>query len=156
MGDLSDFLRGQTVGERLAGASVTKTATLLAVSRAAVSRVVIAYTNQGKTSSADSNSGRKPKRSERNRRTLKRIVSKNHIELLQQRWQQNSIVILKTLFPQKQSDESFSNPTSMVELQLLTLWLLKAALKCEKRLCDDHKTWTYDDWNYVIWSGDRP
>jgi len=85
MGDLSDFLRGQTVGERLAGASVTKTATLLAVSRAAVSRVVIAYTNQGKTSSADSNSGRKPKRSERNRRTLKRIVSKNHIELLQQR-----------------------------------------------------------------------
>jgi Transposase. len=20
--------------------------------------------------------------------------------------------------------------------------------------CDDHKTWTTDDWNYVIWSGE--
>jgi hypothetical protein len=25
-----------------------------------------------------------------------------------------------------------------------------------KRLCDDHKTWTSDEWKYVIWSGDRP
>jgi transposase len=75
MGDMSDFQRGQTVGERLAGASVTKTATLLAVSRAAASSVMAAYTNHGKTSSAESNSGRKPKLSERNRRTLKRIVS---------------------------------------------------------------------------------
>jgi len=29
MGDLSDFQRGQTVGTRLAGASVTKTAKLI-------------------------------------------------------------------------------------------------------------------------------
>jgi hypothetical protein len=32
MGDLSDFVKGQIVGARLAGASVTKTATLLGVS----------------------------------------------------------------------------------------------------------------------------
>jgi hypothetical protein len=32
----------------------------------------------GKTSSAERNSGKKPKQSERDRRTLKRIVSKNH------------------------------------------------------------------------------
>ena len=37
-----------------------------------------AYTNHGKTSSAKRNNGRKPKLSERDRRTLKRILSKNH------------------------------------------------------------------------------
>ena len=52
MGDLSDFQRGQIVGAHLAGASVTKTATLLGVSRAAVSKVMTTHTNHGKTSSA--------------------------------------------------------------------------------------------------------
>jgi hypothetical protein len=33
MGDLSDFVRGQIVGARLAGASMTKTGTLLHISR---------------------------------------------------------------------------------------------------------------------------
>jgi hypothetical protein len=50
MGDLSDFERGQVVGARLAGASVTKTAILLGVSRATVSKFMLTYTNHGKTS----------------------------------------------------------------------------------------------------------
>jgi hypothetical protein len=39
---------------------------------------------------------------------------------------------LKTLFPQKLSDVSFTNPTSgvAVGLQLLNLWLLKVMLRC--------------------------
>jgi hypothetical protein len=37
-----------------------------------------AYTNHGKISPAKRNSGRKPKLNERDRCTLKRIVSKNH------------------------------------------------------------------------------
>jgi len=61
----------------LAGASVSKTATSLDVSRAAVSKVMI-YTDHGRTSTAKRNSGRKSKLSERDCRTLKRIVSINH------------------------------------------------------------------------------
>jgi len=78
MGDLSDFQRGQIVGAHLAGTSVTKTGTLLGVSRAAVSKVMTAYTNRGMMSTAMRISGRKPNLSERNRRTLKRNVLKNH------------------------------------------------------------------------------
>jgi NADH:ubiquinone oxidoreductase subunit E len=56
MRDLSDFQRGQIVCACLAGASVTKTATLLGVSNAPVAEVMTAYTNHGKTSSAKRNS----------------------------------------------------------------------------------------------------
>jgi len=50
---------------------------LLSVSRAAVSKVMTAYTTHGKTSSAKKNGGQKPKLSERDCSTLKRIVSNN-------------------------------------------------------------------------------
>ena len=63
---------------RLAGASVTKTATLLAVSREAVSRGKTPYTNGVNSSSAKKNGDRQPKQSESDRRTLKTIVSTNH------------------------------------------------------------------------------
>jgi len=78
MGDLSDFQRGQIVGTHLAGSSVIETAILLSVSRAEVSKVMTAHINYGKTSSAERNSGRNPKRSEGDRRELKRIVPKNY------------------------------------------------------------------------------
>jgi hypothetical protein len=57
MGDLSDFERGQIVDARLAGAFVAKTATLLGVARETVSKVMSAYANHGKTTSAKKNSG---------------------------------------------------------------------------------------------------
>jgi transposase len=77
MGDLSDIGRGQIVGARLDGASVTKTDTLLGVSKATVSKVMSAYMNRGKTS-AKRNSGQKSKLPKRDRNTLRRIVAKNH------------------------------------------------------------------------------
>jgi transposase len=49
----------QIVGAHLAGASATKTATLLGVSRAAVSKVMLAFMNHGMTTSPKRNSGRK-------------------------------------------------------------------------------------------------
>jgi len=73
--DLPDFQRGQAIGVRLVGVSVTKTATSLGVSRAAVSKVMMPYTNHGKTSSTKRKSDRRPKLSERDYYTLQRIVS---------------------------------------------------------------------------------
>jgi predicted transcriptional regulator len=67
MGDLSDFERRQIVGARLAGASVAKTAILLGASRAIVSKVMSAYMNHGKTTSAKGNSGRKSINTDRER-----------------------------------------------------------------------------------------
>jgi transposase len=74
---LSDFQKGQIVVMHLAGGSVTQTATVLGVSRTAVSKVMATYTNHRNTSTAKRNSGQKPKLSERNCCKLKRIVSKN-------------------------------------------------------------------------------
>jgi hypothetical protein len=74
----SGRLVGQSVVACLAGASVTKTATSLGVYRAAISKVMTAYTNHRKTSSAKRNSGRKSKLIERDRRTSKRSVFKIH------------------------------------------------------------------------------
>jgi hypothetical protein len=57
VGNFSDFKRGQIIGECLVGASVTKTATLLGVLIATVTKVILAYTNHGKATSAKRNSG---------------------------------------------------------------------------------------------------
>jgi hypothetical protein len=56
---ISPILKEDIVDARLIGASVTKPATLLGESRATVSKVMSAYTNHGKTASANRNSGRK-------------------------------------------------------------------------------------------------
>jgi hypothetical protein len=77
----------------------------------------MAYTNHGKTPSARRNSGQKPKLSARERCTLKRIVFKNHSTAAKVAAEPN--IHLGRLFPQKQSDKSFTNPTSIVQLQLL-------------------------------------
>jgi hypothetical protein len=76
MGDLSNFESGQIVGVHLAGASVIKTATLLGASRATVFKVMLVYTNHGKTTSATRNCGQKSTLTERDH-TLRRTVSKN-------------------------------------------------------------------------------
>jgi transposase len=59
MGDLSDFERGHIVDARLAGASVTKPAIILGVSRATVSKVMSAYNISEEEQRAKINIGRK-------------------------------------------------------------------------------------------------
>jgi hypothetical protein len=108
-----------------------KTAILLSVSRETVSKVMSAHTNHGKTTSAKRNSEPKLAMTERDRRRLRRIVSKNHRTTAPQvTGQQIWIFMLKTMFPQKLPDVSFTNPTSTVGLQLLNLWLLIVMLRC--------------------------
>jgi hypothetical protein len=57
MGDLSDFESEHIVGACLSGASVTNIATLLGVSSAKVSKIMVAYMNHGKTTLVKRNSG---------------------------------------------------------------------------------------------------
>ena len=77
MGYLSDFQRVRFVDVHSAAASSARTAILLRVSTAAVPKDMTAYTYHGKTSSAERNSGPKPKLIERDRLTLRRVASNN-------------------------------------------------------------------------------
>jgi transposase len=98
---------------------MTKPATLLGVSRASFSEIMSAYTNHGKTTSAKRNSGRKSTRTERDRRILRRIVSKHHRTTAAQVREELNIHPEYPIFTM--SDVSFTNPTSTVGLQLLNL-----------------------------------
>jgi hypothetical protein len=79
---------------------VIKTVKLLGASGVTVSKVMSAYTNHG----TKEEEWVKINIDERSRHTLRRIF------------------ILKKLFPQKLSDVSFTNPASMVGLQLLNFY----------------------------------
>jgi hypothetical protein len=72
------ILKEKIFGAHLAGASVTKAATSLGVSRATLSEVMSACTNHGKTISGKRNSGQKSTLTERDCQPLRRNVSKNH------------------------------------------------------------------------------
>ena len=76
MADLSDFKRRQVVGARMADARV-KNAELFDVTRNTLPKVTTAFEKDGKTSSMKQNSGRKRKLSNKDRRTLTRIVKKD-------------------------------------------------------------------------------
>jgi hypothetical protein len=75
---VSDFERGQIIGTRSAGASVTKAATILDVLGMTVSNFMSVYMNHENTTSAKRNGGRKSTMTERDCSTLRRTVLKNH------------------------------------------------------------------------------
>jgi transposase len=145
-GELSDFERRQIIGARLVGASVTKTATVLCVSRATVSKVMSAvYTNHGKTS-AKRNSGKKSALREINRRTLRRIVSKNHTTTAAQvnckklNIHLEDPVYTKTV--RREPHKSNIHSRAAIAKHLIT----ESNSQMRKRWCYDHKTWTSDNW----------
>jgi transposase len=121
MEDLSDYERGQIVGARLAGASVIKAATLLGVSRATVPKVMSAYTNHGKTTSAKGNSERKSTLTEGDRHILRWIISKNHRAAAAQEIVKVNIRVEDPVST-KMPDVSFPDPAqTTVGLHLLNL-----------------------------------
>jgi transposase len=143
MGDLSDFERGQIVGAHLAGVSVTKTATLLGVSRATVSKVMSAYTNQGKETSAKRNSGLKSTLTETDCRTLSRIVSKYHRTTAAQGTAELNIHLedpASTKSVRRELHKSNIHGRAAIAKPLIT----ESNAQMRERWCHDQRTWTSD------------
>jgi transposase len=143
MGDLSDFERGRVVSARLAGESVRKTATLLGASIATVSTVMSAFTNHEKAKSAKRNSGRNSAFTKRDGRTPRWIVSET-TQLLQHRWQQNWIFILKTVSTKTVQHELHTSNFHGRTATTKPLITESIAHTC-KRWCHNYKTWTLDN-----------
>ena len=150
-GRLTDFQKGQIVCVRLAGASLPKMATSWDVSRVAVSKAMTAYTNRRKTSSTKRNSDWNPKINARDCHTLKKIVSKNHRTTAAKVTAELSIYL----------EDPVSTNTVQWELYKSSIHCRAAIAKPlipannakrRKRWCDDCKTWTSDDWKYIVWS----
>lgn len=132
-------------------ASVAKMATLFSVYRAAVSKVVTAYTHHGKASSAKWNSGWKLKLSGRDHCILTG-VSKSYSTVAKVTAVLN--IHLEDTVSEKNSLTTASQMQSTVQLQLQNLWLLNATLKV-KKWYDAHKAWMSDAWKYIIWSDEK-
>ena len=75
--------------------------------------------------------------------------NQNKVKRIATHWRWQCLKIIDLLrFLQKQSDESFTNRTSTVQLKLLNVWLLKTRLKDEKNGVIT-KTWTSDYCKYL-------
>jgi hypothetical protein len=59
---------------------------------------------------------------------------------------------LKDPVTTKQSDNSFTNPTSNSTAAMAELLITENDTLRRKIVCDDHKTWTSYDWRYITWS----
>jgi hypothetical protein len=129
MGDFSaNFERGQTIGVRLAGASMTETAMLLVVSRTAVSEVMLAYRNHGKTS-GERNNGRKSISTGRDCYTLRRIVLKNYRTTAAQGTRAELNIHLEAPDFTRTGQCELHRSNIMAGLQLLNLCILKVMLR---------------------------
>ena len=132
-----------------------QTATSSAISRAAIRKVMTEYTDDGKISSAERNCGRQPKLGARDRCILKRIVSKHH----------RTAAAKVTAELNIHHEDADSTKTVRRELHKSNIHdtvgtakplIIENNTRTRNRWCDNHKTRTSDDWQYVLWSDNRP
>jgi hypothetical protein len=106
-----------------------------------------AFTNHGKTS-AKRKSGRKSALTERDRRTLKRAVSKNHITTSAQVTAELNIHLedpLSTKTAQRVLHKSNIYGAAAIAESLIT----ESNAQMRRGLCHYHKTWTSDNWKHA-------
>jgi hypothetical protein len=126
---------------RLAGASLAKFATLLGAPRATVSKVMSANTSHDKTTSAKRNRRRKSTLTERDCRTLRKTVWKNHTTTAAElNIHPEDPVSRKTV--RRELHKSNIHGRAATAKPLIT----ESNAQMRKRRCHDRKTWTSDKW----------
>ena len=148
---LSEFQRGQIVGARQAGASISETARLVGVSNSTVCRIMVKYLEEGKTAADKSACGRKKKLNSRERRYLKCTVTGDR--------RVSAVKVTATI--NATLKKPISTPTIRRELHTQNLYARAAIAKplitkvnASNRLawCNEHKSWSADNWRNVVWS----
>jgi predicted transcriptional regulator len=135
MGDLSYFEWGHIAVARSPGASVTKTAILLGISRATVFNVMSTYTNHGKTT-AKRNSERKSKLAERVRRTCRSIVSRNHRSTTAQVTRQHNWIFILCPVSTKTARREFRESNIHGNAAMAKHLITASNAQMRKRWCD--------------------
>lgn len=151
MSELTDFERGQIVGARMVGASVSKVAEVFSVSRGTVSKIYSAYLKCGKTSSAKSQHGRKCVLSDRDRRSLRAIVTKNKKTTAAKVTAEMNVVLpnpVSTKTIRRELHKQGIAGRAAIEKPLIS----DANARNRKKWCLSHKAWTIEQWKRVIWS----
>jgi hypothetical protein len=143
VGDLSGFERGQRVGTRAAGASVTKPHIIRCIESKSFWGYVD-YTNHGKTTSAKRNSGRKSKLTDRCRHTLRTIVLKNLITIAA-RVTVELNVHHQDLISTKTVRHEFHTSNIHGRAEIAKPLFIENNIQMRKRWCHDHKTWISDN-----------
>lgn len=151
MSELTDFERGQIVGARLVGASVSKVAEVFSVSRGTVSKIYSAYLKSGKTSSAKSQRGRKCVLSDRDRRALRKIVTKTK-KTTAAKVTAEMNVVLKNPVSTKTIRRELHKQGIYGRAAIQKPFISDANACNRKKWCLSHKAWTMEQWKTVIWS----
>jgi hypothetical protein len=149
MGDVSNFEKRQIVCGRLATASVTKSFILLRVSRATDSKVMSAFMNHGKTISAKRNSGRKSTLTEKDRRALRRIVSKNLRTTACSTRDRTAVLntYLEDPFFTKTVRHELHKSNIHRSFAVANPLITESDAQMRKRWRHNHKTWISENWN---------